>query len=88
MDTTTGNFFAFAARIDWRIRSEARTDPPGLSTRITSAFSRSEASPWSITSATLSPPAVPGAASPSTMVPAIVTTPIGALSSCSTTSSM
>ena len=70
----------------WRIRSEASTDPPGLSTRTTSAFRFLARIPFSIARAMESPPAVPSGAFPSTIVPAMVTTPIGPLGFWSTTS--
>ena len=61
------------------MRSDAVTEPPGLSMRTTSAFSLPLATPFSIARAMVSPPAVPGPARPSMIVPAIVTTPIGPL---------
>ena len=38
IETITGIFFAFAASMASRIFSDAMTDPPGESTRTTSAF--------------------------------------------------
>ena len=61
------------------MRSEARTEPPPLSTRTTSALMPLSRTPSSISLAIVSPPAVPGPARPSTIMPAIVTTPIGPL---------
>jgi len=74
---TIGSFFSLASSSAWRMRSDASTDPPGESTRTTSALIPSSRTPLRIAAAMLSPPAVPSAALPSTIVPAIVTTPIG-----------
>ena len=59
------------------MRSDASTEPPGLSTRTTSALMPLSRTPVSISLAIVSPPAVPGPALPSTIMPAMVTTPIG-----------
>ena len=74
-----GSCCALASSSAWRMRSEASTEPPGLSTRTTSALMPLSRTPSSISLAMVSPPAVPGPALPSTIVPAIVTTPIGPL---------
>ena len=57
------------------MRSDASTEPPGESTRTTSAFKFLVARPSSSSLAMVSPPAVPAFASPSTIVPATVMTP-------------
>jgi hypothetical protein len=59
-----------------RIRSDPVTDPPGESTRTTSAARLLSRSAPSIVSAIVSAPAVSPTPSPSMIVPATVTTPI------------
>ena len=48
IETTTGMLAGLGIEIARRIRSEASTDPPGQSTRTTSALIRSRSSPRSI----------------------------------------
>ncbi len=55
----------------------ADTDPPGESIRTTSALMRLRASSSSSSFEMVAPPAEPGGASPSTISPAMVSTPIG-----------
>src|SRR3546814_13565108 len=69
MDATTGRFRRRASISASLIRSDAMTDPPGESTRTTSAFTFLSARASSTSPAMVSPPAVPGPASPSTLSP-------------------